>query len=139
MPIWSFQRRVLCSAARRRIGLARGLRRWSDWRCSVPRPASLPPPAHKPSYWPDGPCRASRQRSRVPGTLAAVDTSAAPERKGAAVGAWTGFLMLGFSTGPLIGGALTHVTSWRVIFWLNALLMLVAIAGMASAGSATAN
>jgi MFS family permease len=74
----------------------------------------------------------------VPSTLAAVDTSAAPERKGAAIGAWTGFLMLGFSIGPLLGGALTHVTSWRVIFWLNVLLMLAAIAGLASAGSATA-
>jgi len=74
----------------------------------------------------------------VPGTLAAVDSSAAPERRGAAVGAWTGFLMLGFSIGPLLGGALTHVTSWRVIFWLNVLLMLAAIAGLASAGSATA-
>jgi MFS family permease len=45
--------------------------------------------------------------------------------------------MLGFSIGPLLGGALTHITGWRVIFWLNALLMLVALAGMASAGSAT--
>src|SRR5436305_628056 len=46
--------------------------------------------------------------------------------------------MLGFSIGPLLGGALTHVTGWRVIFWLNVLLMLAAIAGLASAGSATA-
>jgi MFS family permease len=73
----------------------------------------------------------------VPCTLAAVDGGAAPERRAQAVGAWTGFLMLGFSIGPLLGGALTHITGWRVIFWLNVLVMLVALAGMASAGSAT--
>ncbi len=73
----------------------------------------------------------------VPCTLAAVDCSAAPERRAAAIGAWTGFLMLGFSVGPLLGGALTHLTGWREIFWLNTLLMLVAIAGMTSAGLAT--
>jgi MFS family permease len=74
----------------------------------------------------------------VPSTLAAVDTSAAPERRAAAIAAWTGFLMLGFSIGPLLGGALTHITGWRVIFWLNVPLMLTAIAGLACAGSAPA-
>lgn len=47
----------------------------------------------------------------VPSTLAAVNSTAAPERRGAAIGAWSGFVMLGFSIGPLLGGALTHVTS----------------------------
>jgi MFS family permease len=74
----------------------------------------------------------------VPGTLAAVDTSAGEERRASAIGAWTGFLMLGFSIGPLLGGVITHVTGWRVIFWLNVALMLIAIAGLASAGSTTA-
>jgi len=74
----------------------------------------------------------------VPSTLAAVDASATSQRRATAIGAWTGFLMLGFSIGPLLGGALTHLTGWRVIFWFNVVLMLAAIAGLASAGSATA-
>ena len=73
----------------------------------------------------------------VPGTLAAVDASAPAERRAAATGAWTGFLMLGFSIGPLLGGALTHFAGWRVIFWLNVPLMLSAVAGFAYAGMAT--
>jgi MFS family permease len=66
----------------------------------------------------------------VPSTLADVRISAPSERQGTAIGAWTGLLMLGFSVGPLIGGALTHFASWRVIFWLNVVLMLAAIAGL---------
>ena len=72
----------------------------------------------------------------VPSTLAAVGISAPSERQGTAIGAWSGFLMLGFSVGPLIGGALTHLAGWRVIFWLNVVLMLAAIVGLALAGPA---
>ena len=62
----------------------------------------------------------------VAGTLAAV-TEAAPEAKRAgAIGAWTGFLMLGFSIGPLVGGVVTHYAGWRINFWLNLLAMLPA-------------
>jgi MFS family permease len=73
----------------------------------------------------------------VPSTLAAVGASAKPARKAAAIGAWTGFLMLGFSIGPLLGGVLTHFAGWRAIFWLNVLLMVAAAAGMVIASSAT--
>jgi MFS family permease len=62
----------------------------------------------------------------VAGTLAAV-TEAAPEKERAgAIGAWTGFLMLGFSIGPLVGGVVTHYAGWRANFWLNVLAMLPA-------------
>jgi MFS family permease len=74
----------------------------------------------------------------VPSTLVAVNTGAAPERRAAAIAAWTGFLMFGFSIGPLLGGVLTHLTGWRLIFWLNVLLMLTAIIGLASVGLANA-
>ncbi len=68
----------------------------------------------------------------VPSTLAAIGTVAASERRAGAIGAWTGFLMLGFSIGPLFGGAVTHAIGWRGIFWINIALMLVAILGLAA-------
>lgn len=62
----------------------------------------------------------------VAGTLAAV-TEAAPESKRAeAIGAWTAFLMLGFSIGPLVGGIVTHYAGWRFNFLLNVLAMVPA-------------
>ena len=54
----------------------------------------------------------------VAGTLAAATESPESERAGA-IAAWTGFLMLGFSIGPLVGGAVTHYAGWRFNFWLN--------------------
>src|SRR5262249_31446776 len=39
---------------------------------------------------------------------------------------WTGFLMLGFSTGPLLGGAITHYAGWHAVFLLHVLIMLPA-------------
>jgi len=62
----------------------------------------------------------------VAGTLAAVSEAAPDDRRGEAIGTWSGFLMLGFSIGPLIGGALTHYLGWRFIFWLNVAAMLPA-------------
>jgi MFS family permease len=68
----------------------------------------------------------------VPSTLAALGTVIPPERRAAAMAAWTGFLMLGFSIGPLFGGAVTHLIGWRVIFWLNIAMMALATTGMAA-------
>jgi len=62
----------------------------------------------------------------VAGTLAAVTEAAPDSDRARAISAWTGFLMLGFSIGPLVGGAVTHYAGWRVIFWLNVVAMLPA-------------
>jgi DHA2 family multidrug resistance protein-like MFS transporter len=62
----------------------------------------------------------------VSGTLAAVSEAAPDSRRAEAIGTWTGFLMLGFSIGPLIGGAVTHYAGWRFIFWLSVVAMVAA-------------
>ena len=62
----------------------------------------------------------------VAGTLAAA-TEAAPDSKRAeAISAWTAFLMLGFSIGPLVGGIITHYAGWRFNFLLNVMAMVPA-------------
>ena len=137
-PIWSSPRPSSCSAARRRIGSAPGWRRSSGWSLFGIASCIIATAGTQTALLAGRALQGLAAAFAVPSTLAAVDTSAAPERRAAAIGAWTGFLMLGFSIGPLFGGALTHVTSWRVIFWLNVLLMSAAIAGLAAAGSAAA-
>src|SRR5260370_18797291 len=62
----------------------------------------------------------------VAGTLAAVAAAAPEAGRAGAIGAWMGFLMLGFSIGPLVGGVVTHYAGWRINFWLNVLAMLPA-------------
>src|SRR5215468_3323685 len=62
----------------------------------------------------------------VAGTLTAVAAAAPDEERAGAIGGWTGFLMLGFSIGPLVGGVVTHYAGWRINFWLNLLAMLPA-------------
>ena len=69
----------------------------------------------------------------VAGTLAAVAAAAPEAGRAGAIGAWTGFLMLGFSIGPLVGGVVTHYAGWRINFWLNLLAMLPGGAGARAA------
>jgi MFS family permease len=62
----------------------------------------------------------------VAGSLAAVAEAVPEAGRAAAISGWTGFLMLGFSIGPLLGGAITHYAGWQMVFWLNLAMMLPA-------------
>ena len=62
----------------------------------------------------------------VAGTLAAVSEAATDTQRASAIGAWSAFLMLGFSIGPLVGGAIAHYAGWRFVFWLNVIAMVPA-------------
>src|SRR5206468_11939721 len=53
-------------------------------------------------------------------------------RRPEAIGTWSGFLMLGFSIGPLVGGVITHYAGWRFVFWLNVAAMVSAAAMLLS-------
>ena len=74
----------------------------------------------------------------VPATLAAINEATASQRRASAIGAWAGFLMLGFSLGPLVGGVLTHYADWRIIFCGSGAVMLVATGGLLVADGAIA-
>lgn len=55
----------------------------------------------------------------TPLTLTLLSTAFPPERRGVAIGAWSGISGLGVALGPLVGGAVVEGISWHWIFWLN--------------------
>ncbi|AWN40440.1 MFS transporter [Methylobacterium durans] len=69
----------------------------------------------------------------VPATLACIGQAADPSRRSAALSAWAGALMLGFSLGPLVGGAATHLLGWRSVFVCTALALAAAAIALSTA------
>lgn len=55
----------------------------------------------------------------TPLTLTILSDAFPAERRGVALGAWSGIAGLAVATGPLVGGAVVEGISWRWIFWLN--------------------
>ncbi|MEQ9093734.1 MAG: MFS transporter, partial [Miltoncostaeaceae bacterium] len=63
----------------------------------------------------------------TPASLALLQASFRPGDRAAAIGAWTGLTGVAGATGPLLGGWLVDVASWRLIFLINLPLAAVVI------------
>jgi EmrB/QacA subfamily drug resistance transporter len=61
----------------------------------------------------------------TPLTLTILSAAVSRERRGAALGAWSGIAGLAVAMGPLVGGAVVDGISWQWIFWLNVPVGLV--------------
>jgi EmrB/QacA subfamily drug resistance transporter len=55
----------------------------------------------------------------LPLTLTLLSAAVPDEKRGLALGAWSGISGLGVALGPVVGGAVVDGISWHWIFWLN--------------------
>ena len=55
----------------------------------------------------------------APLSLTLLSAAVPAERRGMAIGLWSGVSGLGVALGPLVGGAVIEGISWQWIFWLN--------------------
>lgn len=55
----------------------------------------------------------------VPGSLALISANFSRERRGRAIGTWSGLTAIAAGIGPVLGGWLVEMFSWRWIFFIN--------------------
>jgi EmrB/QacA subfamily drug resistance transporter len=63
----------------------------------------------------------------TPLTLTILSNAFPAERRGIAIGAWSGVAGLAVAMGPLVGGAVVEGLAWQWIFWLNVPIGLVVL------------
>ena len=61
----------------------------------------------------------------TPLSLTLLSAAVPDEKRGLAIGAWSGVSGLGVAMGPVIGGAITEGIAWQWIFWVNVPIGLV--------------
>lgn len=64
----------------------------------------------------------------TPGSLALIQASLVPADRARAIGTWSGLTSISILAGPLVGGWLIDVASWRWIFLINLPLAAVVVA-----------
>jgi EmrB/QacA subfamily drug resistance transporter len=64
----------------------------------------------------------------TPTSLALLGAGIPAERRGKAIGKWSGFSAATSALGPLLGGWLVQAGSWRWAFWINVPLALLTLA-----------
>ncbi|MBV9838222.1 MAG: DHA2 family efflux MFS transporter permease subunit [Solirubrobacterales bacterium] len=55
----------------------------------------------------------------TPLTLTLLADAFPPDRRGVALGVWSGISGIAVALGPLVGGAVVQASSWHWIFWIN--------------------
>src|SRR5689334_16762061 len=55
----------------------------------------------------------------TPLTLTLLAEAFPPQRRGVAIGVWSGISGIAVALGPLVGGAVVQAASWHWIFWIN--------------------
>jgi EmrB/QacA subfamily drug resistance transporter len=68
----------------------------------------------------------------TPLTLTLLADAFPPDRRGVAIGVWSGISGIAVALGPLVGGAVVQAASWHWIFWINVPIgiALVPLAGL---------
>jgi EmrB/QacA subfamily drug resistance transporter len=63
----------------------------------------------------------------VPGSLAIIGATFAPDERSRAIGTWSGLGGVASALGPFVGGYLVDSVSWRFVFFINVPLAIVAL------------
>jgi EmrB/QacA subfamily drug resistance transporter len=63
----------------------------------------------------------------VPSSLAMISATFPESERGRAIGTWAGFSALTTAFGPVLGGWLVDIWSWRVIFYVNVPVAVIAL------------